>query len=154
MLLCAPLLLAWNAAERARQSRTSLEVLLPSQARTLSRFAEATIPSGEPDTVWVEVALTVDAYLARFQSPRKWRSVWLWTAIEWIPLTYGRPPFSRMGLEQRRHFCDAHFRTTRGVLGALAAGRQLARMGYYSRPDVQRAIGFTPWEARSIWIET
>lgn len=152
-LALSPLLLVWYYWQRAWRQAHGLRILLPSQARTLAAFAEATIPSGDPPEVWTGVARDVDHYLAGFHSPRKWRSVWLWTAIEWIPLTHGRRRFSALELRERMRYCDERFRTTRGIHGALATGRQLARLGYYSRLDTQRSLGFVPWEARGVKLD-
>jgi hypothetical protein len=144
----APILAVYFAKELWQRRRRGLAYLLPFQARTVARFAEAAIAAEEEPAEWDAVASRVDRYLGSFQSPRKWRSAWLFTAIELLPLAHGKFFFSAMSRASRTQFCVDHLQTTRGVHGALSIARQLVRLGYYSRPASQRFAGFVPWELR------
>jgi hypothetical protein len=142
LLLLSPIWVPWLLAQSRRGRGEGYRTLQPWMARTIELYAEAGIRGGPPPGGWQRVARILDDYLASIRSPRAWRPKMVVLLMEIAPLLVLRPRFSRLGAAERRAFLDRHVAGQRGLLRVAALGRQLVRLGYYSDPEVQAAMGF------------
>ena len=126
-----------------------LVVLDDLQARTIAAQAEATLPVPPPDG-WFAVARNVDRYLARVDSPRRWRTLVVLIALEFAPCLHLQRPLSRLPVTRRRAFLERHLATTKGLFAVPSLARQLVRMGYYTDPGIQSRLGFSTMRERRL----
>jgi len=131
----------WWRRLRTQARDQGLQALNMLQARAIVAHAEATLPTPPADG-WFVVARNIDRYLAKVESPRKWRSHAVLVALEFAPCLRLYAPLSRLPLEKRRLFLERHLATTKGLLAIPALARQLIRMGYYTDAGVAERIGF------------
>lgn len=134
--------------DRAIRSRFGLAYLSGARFLTLTKLAEVTLP--DPPGIRAEdVARNIDRYLSLFRSRRKRDVRLLLFALEYFPLVYLRPPFSRMGRLERRAFIRRRFYRSRGYLRDLIrAAKQIVFLGYYSDPRTYPSVGFTEFVDR------
>ncbi len=146
----SPLWIAFVRRQRRLAVTQGLRSLMPVQIRTLARYAEAMMGTGEPQEVWDRVALRIDRFLATHRtSPRAWRVPMMILALEIAPIFTGRLPASWISRRSLRCFVITRLSTATGVWGRLAITRQLIRMAYYDDPVLQARIGYLPLECRS-----
>jgi hypothetical protein len=143
----APIGLWWLHRERARGRAAGLRYLPHFMMRTVTAYAEATLPAPPPDG-WQQVARNVDAYLAAIHSPRHWRTSMVLAMLEFMPCLRLRRPLSRQPLAARQRWIARRLSTTRGLLAVPALARQLVRMGYYADPTVAANLGFRSMRER------
>lgn len=132
----------------------SESLLAPVQA-TFRAVAETVVPetaSLGPEE-WREVCAVVERALAARPEQTRGQLVSFLRLVEYLPLVRLRGRFSRLGANERREELErlersATLRVRRGVWGV----RTLVFMGYYTRPDVQAALGYRAsaegWSAR------
>lgn len=131
--------LLWQIRQKKRQGYL---YLWPFMAKTIARYAEAMIGEDPPPEGWIQVARRLDAYLDSYRSRRKWRLLLVAAGLEFVPVFAFRLPFSWMSLAGRRAFCMDKLRTSRGVWGKVAMGKQLIRLGYYCDERTYERMGF------------
>ena len=140
----------------------------PLQFRALEAIAETLIEGGDLEAVPpYQIALRADTYLSSFESRRIWVARLAVTGLDFTPLLHLQPPLRFLSPAARREFIDLHFKhevvQSRGVYallerragwiidiieGAVRFNIQMAYIGYYGDPRVQKGIGYTPFSER------
>jgi hypothetical protein len=118
--------------------------------RTLAAVAETLLPDGVRLLPPATITGRVDAFLARVDSPAKQDIQTALTTLEHLlPVMVLRfERFSRLGVRDRRRLIEklieskGFFRDIARVLKALVM------FGYYTDPDVRRAIGYVEVDER------
>jgi hypothetical protein len=121
------------------------------QFETLVAIAD-TLIEGEGDEVMqpIEVAINIDAALARIEAPLKSEIKTVLVIVEWLlPLRILRPfPFSSLGSNDRRRAVDVVVGSTWVFRDVARFLKLLAILGYYSTDAARRSVGYIPFEER------
>lgn len=122
---------------------------------TFRAVAETVVPEMRSlgATDWKVIEGVVEQALAARPAAMRRQFVAFLRLVEWLPLVSNLRPFSRLGADAR---AAALLRLQDSPLLALRRGtwgvRTLVFMAYYSRDDVQQALGYRPhrdgWQAR------
>jgi choline dehydrogenase-like flavoprotein len=169
-LFAAALLISLVLKNRMSHSvLDDLAYFAPLDFRAFEALAESLFVEGASDQVPPQqIALRVDDYLGSFRSRRVALARWCVRLWEFLPLIWLRPSLSLLAPSERRRFVEYHFvpeeearrplfrllRALRldvviaGFETALRFAMQLAYMGYYGDPRVQRALGYVPFSER------
>lgn len=136
------------------------ETLLAPVQATFRAVAETVVPEAAslgPEE-WRDLCSVVERALAARPEATRRQVVAFLRLLEILPLVRLRGRFSRMPAERRREELErlersGILRLRRGVWGI----RTLVFMGYYTRPDVQAALGYRAtaggWSARRALAE-
>lgn len=127
---------------------------------TFRAVAKAVVPeSASLDAgAWLEVEATVEAALATRPEAMRQQLVLFLRLVEYLPLVRHLRPFTRLSLQAQTAFLHGiegsrHLKLRRGMWGV----RTLVFMGYYTRDDVQGALGYRAhhdgWSARRTTAE-
>ncbi len=116
--------------------------------RTLACFADAVIPADDAEATPEETAAELLRFLSLYRSHRKWRIRAVIAALELAPLAAGRKPLRMMSRADRRAFVNAKLRTSEGLWGKLAMGRQLVLLAFYGLHRSDARVGFVRADAR------
>jgi len=131
------------------------ETLLAPVQATFRAVAETVVPESAslgPEE-WQDLCSVVERALAARPEATRGQVVTFLRLLEFLPLVRLRGRFSRLAPEQRRDVLERLERSRtllfrRGVWGV----RTLVFMGYYTRPEVQAALGYRAtaagWSAR------
>ncbi|NJN14483.1 MAG: hypothetical protein HC813_02295 [Planctomycetes bacterium] len=117
-------------------------------AGTVARFADAVVPVERPEATPAEVAGELFRFLSLYRSRRKWRVRWVILGLEIIPLLAGRKPLFLMRPEERRSFVNEKLRTSEGLWGKVAMGKQLVLLAYYGLGRSEARLGYVRPDAR------
>lgn len=144
IVVTSPIWGTWMLWQLRAKRRQGYRYLWPFMAKTIAAYAEAMIPTDEPDLPWPQVARNLDGYLHSYRSRRKWRILLVAGGLEFVPILAFRLPFTWMSKSARRRFCLRYLTTSKGVWGKVAMGKQLIRLGYYSAREAHERMGFEP----------
>lgn len=141
----------------------------PIEFRALEAVAETLIDGGGEEKAEPEqIVLRTDNYLSSFPSSRLWLAKLSVLGMASIPMLTFRPPINYLSPQGRRAFIDKHFKQEivhkRGIYrlmhwlrfdfgvdlveAMMRFNMQLTYLGYYSNPDTQKDIGYTPFTQR------
>ncbi|MFL5805276.1 MAG: GMC family oxidoreductase N-terminal domain-containing protein [Roseiflexaceae bacterium] len=148
---------------------SDLAYFAPLDFRAFEALAESLFVAGASARVPpYQVALRVDGYMGAFRSNRVALARWCVRLWEFLPLLGLRPRLSWLAPAERRAFIDLSFvrdsgqqrplyRVLNGMRlsividgfdAALRFAMQLAYLGYYGDPLVQRELGYLPFSER------
>lgn len=116
---------------------------------TVARFADAVVPIDEPEAKPDEVAAELFRFLSLYESRRKWRVRWVILGLEIIPLLAGRKPLFLMQPAERRAFVNEKLRTSEGLWGKVAMGKQLVLLAFYGLGRSEKRLGYVRPGARA-----
>jgi choline dehydrogenase-like flavoprotein len=148
-----------------------LRFFTPGQFWALAALSDGLIEGGTKELLKPhEIALRVDNHLGSFPAPKLALSRYATMGMDvLIPLIFNlRPPLSYLHLQERSEFLSTLFKVdlieARGIFalekrigitfiselveGIMRFVMQFAYLGYYSAPNVQKEIGYTPFSER------
>lgn len=155
LLLLGITLALWLLFRRATRARFKPRYFSVRQFETLIQVADAVLDSdGEAALSPLQVAVNIDHFLDRFESPVRNDIRMALFLLEWVlpVFTTGRVfPFSMLGSTQRRRVIDQVV----GKQGPMGAFRDIARTlkmltcaGYYGSAEGMAQVGYIPFEQR------
>jgi choline dehydrogenase-like flavoprotein len=127
--------------------------------RSLIALSEVVVHGPDEQVSPVTMAQHVDRYFGGMRAKRRIVHQVALVALHFHPLLYLQPPLCEMGFDTRLDHLRRHFQLAlvlrlipktwrRWVRGLIRVGQQLAYVGYYNDPAVDRSVGYVRFKDR------